>query len=226
MNGRSMLLVAAGLALLGSPVLARPGYWGTPMWGQSAMGYSGFADRDGPDQRVGKVTAARFVAHDVDAAALRAGPIAVGSATGTMADQRESGAYRAAVSAALARAGVAPAAAGGGPSPIAEINVVHSLVQPEGPRHRPVSGEAEVGVGNRGSYSSLGIDIDLSKPTKALVSTRLEAQILDPGSRKILWEGRADIVTPEGDRRWSNDRIAARLADELFRDFPTRAERS
>jgi hypothetical protein len=78
-----------------------------------------------------------------------------------------------------------------------------------------------VGVSSRGgSYQALGINIDLSKPAKALLSTRLEARIRDKVSGAVLWEGRADIATRDGDSKWTDQAIAARLAEALFAGFP------
>ena len=89
---------------------------------------------------------------------------------------------------------------------------------------RPVafilSGEMAVGVSNHGSYQALGLNIDLSKPRKALLSTRLEARIRDKASGAVLWEGRADIATRDGDPKWSDQAIASRLAEALFAGFP------
>ena len=86
---------------------------------------------------------------------------------------------------------------------------------------KPVSGEMAVGVSNRGTMMGLGINIDLTKPKGALVSTRLEARIKDRTSGAVLWEGRADILTRQGDARWSDQKIAERLAAALFEGFPT-----
>ncbi len=69
----------------------------------------------------------------------------------------------------------------------------------------------------------MALAVDLTKPAKALVSTRLMARILDRASGKVLWEGRADIVTRDGDSRWTEQAIATRLAAALFEDFPSRS---
>jgi hypothetical protein len=80
----------------------------------------------------------------------------------------------------------------------------------------------EVGVSNRGSYQALAIGVDLSKPRKALLSTRLEARIRDRASGAVLWEGRADIATRAGDPKWTDQAIATKLAAALFSGFPGR----
>ncbi|MEO7247873.1 MAG: DUF4136 domain-containing protein, partial [Novosphingobium sp.] len=103
---------------------------------------------------------------------------------------------------------------------LAEVRVIHATVVPEEAPHKPVSGEMEVGVSNRGSGMGLAINIDMSKPLKALISTRLEARIRDKASGKVLWEGRADMATREGSAKWSDNAVAARLAKALFEGFP------
>jgi hypothetical protein len=102
-----------------------------------------------------------------------------------------------------------------------ELSIRHAELEPaEGP-HKPVHGAMEVGVSSHGgSYQSLAIGIDMSKPRKALVSTRLEARIRDKASGAVLWEGRADIATRDGDGRWTEQAIATRLAAALFSGFP------
>lgn len=102
----------------------------------------------------------------------------------------------------------------------AELRIVRGVAEPEAPPHKPVSGTMEVGVSNRGSMAGMGIHIDLTKPKKALLSTRLEARIRDSASGAVLWEGRAEIATRDGDADWPAQKIAGRLAEALFRDFP------
>ena len=41
------------------------------------------------------------------------------------------------------------------------------------PPHKPVSGEMTMGVSNRGSMMGMAVLVDLTKPDKALISTRL-----------------------------------------------------
>jgi hypothetical protein len=62
--------------------------------------------------------------------------------------------------------------------------------------------------------------VDLTKPLPPLIETRLEARIRDKASGVVLWEGRADIDTREGDDRWNDQAVAARLAEALFDGFP------
>ena len=167
------------------------------------------------DPRDGRVESARFVASTAAMAALGHGPISVTSAAGSL----ESATYEAAVVDQLARVGY-QTSGGAGSGQVAEVAVIHILVQPPEPPHRPLSGEGTVGVSNRGSFVGMAVDIDLSKPLQALVSTRLQARIRDKATNELLWEGHAEIVTREGDSRWSSQAIAGRLAAALFKDFP------
>ncbi len=135
-------------------------------------------------------------------------------------ESRRGATFEAAVIDQLVSAGydTLPASAGHGQR--AELRIVHGVAEPEEPPHKPVSGTMEVGVSNHGSMAGMGINIDLTKPKKALLSTRLEARIRDSASGAVLWEGRAEIATRDGDANWPTQKIAARLAEALFRDFP------
>ena len=118
--------------------------------------------------------------------------------------------------------GAAPAAAKAGEEgQTVELNIRHAEAEPAEAPHKPVSGEMAVGVSSRGgSYEALGLNIDLSKPRKALLSTRLEARIRDKATGAVLWEGRADIATRDGDPKWTDQAIATKLAGALFAGFP------
>ena len=37
---------------------------------------------------------------------------------------------------------------------------------------------------------------------------------------ELLWQGRAELVSREADKKWRPDEIAARLTAALFRNFP------
>lgn len=74
--------------------------------------------------------------------------------------------------------------------------------------------------GNRGSAMGMSLAVDLSKPARALISTRLDARIRDAATHELLWEGHAEIVTRDGDKHWNNEALATRLAAALFRNFP------
>ena len=64
----------------------------------------------------------------------------------------------------------------------------------------------------------------LTKPRAALVSTRMEARIRDRQTNQVLWEGRAEISTRDGDADWTEQAIAAKLAQALFDGFPNRSD--
>jgi len=77
-----------------------------------------------------------------------------------------------------------------------------------------------VGVSNRGTAYGLGLNVDLTKPRPALIATRLETRVRDKASGAVLWEGRADVITPDDADNWPQGRIAERLASALFDGFP------
>jgi hypothetical protein len=218
-------------AMLAGPALARPGGWGGGMgggwgsgWGGDPYGrsYGSSWDRNravGPAE--GKVEVSRFIAEDVDPASLAKGSVVVSSApVGDNAEERELHTYESAVLDRLAGLGYQTATTDAAAGQVAELRVTHATVLPEEAPHKPVSGEMEVGVSNHGTMMGMGINIDLTKPAKALISTRLEARIKDKVSGKVLWEGRADIITREGSAKWNDNAISARLAKALFDGFP------
>ncbi len=128
-------------------------------------------------------------------------------------------AYEAAVIDQLVKAGYDTTAASAN-GQVAELRIVRKEIEPPEAKHKPVSGEMDMGISNRGSMLGMALNIDLSKPKKALVSTRLEARIRDKASGAVLWEGRADIATRDGDDDWPNQTIATKLAGSLFKRFP------
>ena len=210
--------VAGAMLIAASPVLAWPGGgWGGggPGWGGGGYG----AGRgSSSDSREGHVSVDRFLAPDAGAA-LKEPHIAVVAAPGGTGDEREGATFEAAVIDQLAKAGydtINPDPRGG---LITEVHAARDVVEPEEVKHSPVSGEMEAGVSNRGSYLGGGINIDMTKPRKALINTRLEITIRDRVSGKALWEGRADIITREGDSHWSDSAVAGRLAGALFEHF-------
>lgn len=201
-----------------TPVLAQP-YGG---WGPGYGGYGSYGSYDrGPDIPVGKVTVARFVANDPRVAQLGHGPISVTPGMGDTSDLGERAAFEAAIVDQLAANGYSVNAPGG-TGQVAEMVIEHRLVAPPEQKRNPVSGGVSVGGGSYGSFGGLGIAIDLSKPRKAVVGTRLQVRIRDAGGDKaVLWEGRAEIATYEGDKKWTSDAIARKLTTTLFKGFPT-----
>lgn len=220
MSRSALPLGFVALAVIAAPVLARPGGWGGPGWGPMAPPGPYERARSIPDSREGEVEAQQFLASSANAAMLGRGRIALAEQPGGTTDQRDSATFEAAVIDQLAKAGYDTATAAAASGQVAELRIVRDVVRPEEPPHKPVSGEMEVGVSNRGSMMGMAVNVDLSKPLKALVATRLEARIRDRATNELLWEGRANIVTREGDSHWTTPMIATRLAAALFKDFP------
>ena len=212
-------------ALLAGQALARPGDFDRGGWGGDPYDRS-FPSSSWEHSRAsrpaeGKVEISRFIADDVDVGQLAKGTVSVAAApVRDNAEERELRTYESAVADRLALSGYQTATTPDAATQIAEVRVTHSTVVPEEAPHKPVSGEMEVGVSNRGSGFGLALNIDMSKPLKALISTRLETRIRDRTSGKVLWEGRADIVTREGNAKWNDNAVAARLSKALFDGFP------
>lgn len=203
-----------------NPVMARPTDLGTA-WGpvEPAPGPS---RRKVTDNREGKVDVASFVAPDIDVSSLGHGHIGVGAMPGDNdISSLKSASFEAAVVDQLANVGYETAVPDPNGGHLAEVRMIRSVVLPKEPPRKPVSGETTIGASNHGNYLGMAVAVDLSKPAEALISTRLMVRIIDRASGKALWEGRADIVTHEGDARWADQAIATRLAAELFKDFPS-----
>lgn len=223
-------LVAAAITLAlagtGTTVLAQrtgpsgPG-WDEPRWGENRNVERSL--RRAAAAREGKVDVAQFRAEGDAAAALGHGAIAVvrPADQDPVPDNRIAATFEAAVESQLAGAGydtLGPASGG----QIAEVRLVRSEAEPAEQKGKPLSGAMEVGVSNRGTFFGGALRYDGSKPRSALISTRLETRIRDRASGQVLWEGRAEILTREGDGRWGDQAIATRLATALFDGFPTR----
>lgn len=222
-------LAAASLGLTGTALLAQPG-WGGPGWGGSGWGDSGWdrrAPRSTSASPEGKIEVARFRSEDQDAAQLTRGSITVIRMPGEAAegDPRLDATFEAAVEDQLLRSGYQAAGSAPGDQ-IAEVRIVRVEAVPAEEKRNPVSGEMSMGVSNRGSMLGMAVHIDGTKPRKALLSTRLEARIKSRATGAVLWEGRAEIYTRDGDERWNDDAVAARLARALFDGFPQRTGES
>jgi hypothetical protein len=209
------------------PVVAQPrgggDGWASPglEWG---FGYRGYGpSRRGTDDREGKIQVSRFTAEDIHVATLGHGSIGVAAMPGGTGDVRQGATFEAAVVDQLAKAGYDTVTPDGAHGQLAEVRVIREIVRPEETKRSPVSGETTMGMSNRGSFAGMAVNIDLTKPAKALISTRLMARIRDRATGKLLWEGRADIVTRDGDGRWTEQAIATRLAAALFEDFAARS---
>ncbi|MEY2942965.1 MAG: hypothetical protein RLY97_979 [Pseudomonadota bacterium] len=206
-----LVIFAVAPLLIAFPAYAQSDHFNRPSWGTSDQpSRNGFSE--------GHVDVEHFQADGAETQ-LGHGAIAVVSGPGGNLTARDNAIFEAAVVDQLAKAGydvVKPDPTGG---QIAELRVIRDVLVPEERKRNPVSGEMSVGVGSHGSGMGLGIAIDLTKPKKALLSTRLEARIRDRASGAVLWEGHASIATRDESSRWNDDAIAARLAAALFADF-------
>jgi len=202
------------------------GGWG-PGWG-SGWGEPGWpaSSRSAPrsrDPREGQVNVSRFVI-DSPAAALGHGPVTVASesdpdGTGWLAPNLRA-AYEAAVIDSLVGAGYDTLHAEPEHAQHVTLAIARRVLVPAEDKRSPVSGSAAMAMGTHGSAYGLAVNVDLSKPRPALVSTRLDMRILDHAGGTVLWEGHATIATRDGDDDWSEDRIAHSLAAALLDRFP------
>lgn len=212
------LLLAAG-----SAVASPPGGWGSSRWeGDPVSRWDRPADAV-PRQdrsREGKVIVERFVAESPEADALGQGTASVDWTGEGQPGDRQRAIFEAAVIDALAHGGYNTAAPGGTTDQIAELSFERTVVEPEAPPRKPVSGSMTVGMSNRGSMVGMAIMVDKTKPLSALLSTQLSIRIRDRASGKALWEGRATMLTREGDEDWDDQAIAGKLAAGLFDRFP------
>ena len=231
MRDRSIFALLAVLAAAAAPAtaMARPGGWDGPSWGDSRWDRPGWQDNRSSARRLesrrsdeGRVQVARFVAEGDAAQALGHGAIAVASGTEGQdyVPQGNRAAYEAAVADQLVHAGYETAKASQTDGQLAELTVTRTVIQPAEAKRNPVSGEAAVSVGNRGTAYGLAVNVDFTKPLPPLVSTRLEARIRDRATNTVLWEGRAEVASREGADGWGEQEIAARLAEALFDGFP------
>lgn len=230
---------AATLALVPAAALARPGDWGSPWdrggsWDRGLLGGPDLAPSraaNRKDPREGHVDVSRFVAEGDAAQLLGHGPVTVRSEDGSATDQPVPGGaldylpgkarapFEAAVVDRLVAAGYDTMHADPSGGQIAELRVSREVLVPAEEKRNPVSGAAAMEVGNRGTGYGLALNVDMTKPRTALLSTRLDARIRDQASGKVLWEGRAAIATREGDAKWTDGMIASRLAEALFDDL-------
>ena len=222
--------------------LAQSGGWGGTGWGGQGWGGQGWGGqgsggqgRESPgwgrpavqrDQRAGggnegRVSVERFVSNAPLATELGHGTILVSSQSpgASYLGEPDRAAFEAAMVDRLIKAGYETAVARSVGGQLAVLTVSRQVIEPAEAK-QPVHGSAAMEVGSRGSAYGLALDVDLSKPLPALLSTRLEARIRDRATDAVLWEGRAAVATREGDPRWSDQAIAAKLAAALFDGFP------
>lgn len=223
------ITLGATLALSGTALLAQRGGWDDgPRW-HDASGWRGGEPRSAGSGQ-GLVQISRFRIEGDAALALAHGPISVVAmpydaevdADFAGRDQRFNATFEAAVEDRLVHAGYDAATINPSSGQIAEVRVIRIEAQPREAPRKPVSGEVSMGVSNRGTSMGVGIMIDGSRPRGAIISTRLETRIRDRASGQVLWEGRAEMLTREGDQRWSDQAIADKLSAGLFDGFPVK----
>lgn len=173
-----------------------------------------------PYPRQGKVQVATFLATSPNINGLGHGPIAIAPPKESLGGGLEDAPYETALAAQLAKAGYEPGPGTGTSGQIAEFLISHDVIQPPEPPHSQVSGGVAVGGGNRGSGLGIALAIDLRKPLGALVASRLEVRIHDKITHELLWQGRAEVLSREGDKHWKNEDLAAKLTAALFKGFP------
>ncbi len=211
------LATVALLGLTGSALMAQPGAWGGPGWGRT--GWGGTARSSTPPLE-GRVEVARFRAEDQRVLGMGSVAVVTMSGDAENSDRRFGATFEAAVENQLLHAGYAAAASGASDGQLVEVRVVRREAVPAEQKRKPLSGEMTMGVSNHGSMMGIGLQYDASKPRAALLSTRLEARIKDRASGAVLWEGRAEMYSRDGDGKWDDQTIADRLAKALFDGFP------
>lgn len=194
------------------------GGWNRPGWNDSRFD----SRRSVGDGREGHVEVTRFVSTDPAAAELGHGPVSVTSESGDgpWVEVSARRAYEAAIVDSLVHAGYDTLHPDVPQPQVVKLKISRQVLVPAEEKRSPVSGTAAMEVGTYGQAYGLGINIDLTKPRSALVSTRLDAQIVDRASGKVLWEGYATIATREGDDKWPEGLVATKLASALFDNFP------
>lgn len=194
--------------------------WGDPGWG-GAYDSPGLPVRT-YDPREGKIQVSRFVASPEAASELGHGDVTITSESGAedWIAQGDRATFEAAVVDSLVGAGYDTRDRHADSGQVAELRISRQQLAPAEEKRSPVSGSAAMSVGTYGSAYGLAINVDLSKPRSALVSTRLDVRIADKASGKILWEGYATIATRDGDDGWTDTKIANRLSEALFDNFP------
>ncbi len=234
---RFIALALGGLvlgALSTTPALAQPGWggwgggWGGGGWGRDP--WDGPMDRPSAsrsrkDPREGRVQVSRFVRDDAAASILGHGSIKVvseqkdGPQQDWVAPERRAR-FEAAVVDSLVSAGYDTLNVKGPDTQVASLTIRQRVLVPAEAKRNPVSGSAAMSVGTYGQSYGLAVNVDLTKPLPALISTRLDLRIRDKADGKVLWEGNAEIATYEGSDEGSDAAIATKLARALLDGFP------
>lgn len=218
------LALAASLAaaFTASALLAYPGGWNDPFAPRAAGRLPSSGQR--PPNLEGRIEVARFHFDGAAAQALAKGLLTVAprSIEGTPDDPRRSAIFEAAIEDRLLQFGYSRAPSGTSEGQLAQVSIASREIIPAEQKHKPLSGEMTMGVSNHGTMLGLGLHYDGTKPRKALVATKLETRIVDKANGVLIWEGRAEIITRDGDQRWDDQAIARKLAAVLFDGFPSR----
>lgn len=173
------------------------------------------------DPREGKIEAAAFVTSGPNVSRLGHGAVVLAPGAEGPGGAVDLAVFESALVDQLAKAGYRTDAQPQSGGQTVEFVVHHDVVAPPELPHSPVGGAVSAGVGSHGwGGVGMALDIDLSKPLKALIATRLEARISDSATHELLWQGRAQVVAREGDKRWTPEATAAKLAAALFKGFP------
>lgn len=219
---RATLIAALTGLSVAAAAQSYPGGWSGPYVGPTPPPGPDYGPRYGVrDPREGKIDASTFVANSPAVGKLGHGPIVLTDGATGIGNGPDDGAYETALVDQLAKAGYLTNAKPNAGGQTVEFIVHHDVIQPPDPPHNPVRGGVSVDAGSHGwGGVGVGLEIDLSKPLKALLATRLEARIRDSATRELLWQGRAQVITREGDKHWTEQTIAVRLAAALFKDFP------
>ena len=227
----------AAVLIVGPQAQARPGWYGAGAYGPGGYGsgwndpwgspWGGPFDRPGIpsrsyDPREGKISVSRFVASPEASAQLGHGAVVVNSESSdeNWVAEGDRKTFEAAVVDLLVGAGYNTLQRDPAGGQIAELRVSRHELAPAEEKRSPVSGSAAVSVGTYGTSYGLAVNVDLSKPRSALVSTRLDVRIADKTTGAVLWEGYATIATRDGDDGWTDTKIANRLSEALFDNFP------
>jgi hypothetical protein len=210
-------LFAASLALIATPLLAQPMGRGPGAWDHDSRWDRGPAPRRAQPTE-GKVEVETFVGENP--AALGQGGIVIVPPQVASEDRGPAPVYEAALLDGLVGVGYNSAVNRSDAAQSAELRLVREIAIPEEERRKPVSGEMMTTFGTHGSSMGMAINVDLTKPRKAMVSTRIEARIRDRASGAVIWEGHAEMLSREDSDRWTDQAIAAKLTAALLRDFP------
>ncbi len=220
---RTAIAAAAAAAGLAVPVAAaaQPVPWvsHTMREAQPTMLANRSSLRDRRDSREGKVTAEQFAAED-GAAVLGHGAITVRSVADSTPEARDRLVYEAAMIDRLVMAGYDTMAPTNEADQLAEIRVISDIAEPAEVERNPVSGSTAVTVSNRGTAMGMALNVDMTNPRAALLSTRMELRIRDRESGRVLWEARAQTWSRDDPENRDEGAIANRLAAALMEGFP------